>query len=87
MVMQINKYSKLATEDVFGTMEELTSSGMNIDFGSFESKREVGKRVFFCKIKSWSEHGGFQEHAKGYGDTLIDAFNKTYNNLNAGRDY
>lgn len=80
--MEVKTYSKLATEDIFGTIEELTRSGMIIEFSSFESTREVGKVVFSCKIKSYTKGQGFQEHSKGYGDDLFVAFNQAYNRLN-----
>jgi len=78
----MNIYKRMASEDVLNTIDELTRSGMMVEFSSFESTRDVGKQVFSCKIKSYSKYDGFKEHAKGYGDNVGEAFDKAYNKLN-----
>lgn len=63
-------------------IEELGRSSMSVEFSSFEAKREPGKQIFACRIRTYIKGEGFKEYGKGYGDDPMSAFNKAYNNMN-----
>lgn len=75
------------SREIIDTITDLTKSDMIVEFGSFVSDgnkySNQGDTVFSCKIKSFNKYGGgVTEHAKGFGDSPVEAFTKAYNYMN-----